>query len=362
MRRFVVVGCGPHGVAVSTALVKAALPGTHVCVADPNPDPLYGWSRRAAGIGMDQMRSPWVHHVAREPMSLLEAVGRAWHSTTPTVAEFESHALAQFSTYPPRLVRAGVRSLDRDTGSHPHWVLGLDDGTLLEADAVVVAVGLEPHRRAGLGGVPIPTCAVQEHGGKVAVVGGGHTATTAVRRLVTTGAQVDLFAPSGLLVYQTDVDAGWFGPMHLNRYWSCAFPDRVAHLQLARRGSTPPGLARWLEGQERDGTLTLVHQRVDHVELQSDLSLVHASGGIWGPYEAVYEGIGYRVDAKNIDWLAPWVSTVSGWPIVDTSLQAAQGLFMTGPLAELELGPAGRNLWGAQRAIGRILEELKRAG
>ncbi|MGQ0623211.1 MAG: NAD-binding protein [Sporichthyaceae bacterium] len=55
----------------------------------------------------------------------------------------------------------------------------------------------------------------------------------------------------------------------------------------------------------------------------------------------------------------PWViRRVDGWPVVDQSLQVAPGLHVMGPLAELELGPAGRNLWGAQRAATRLVDAI----
>lgn len=54
-------------------------------------------------------------------------------------------------------------------------------------------------------------------------------------------------------------------------------------------------------------------------------------------------------------WLAPHVErTCGGLPILDPALTAAPGLHVLGPLVELELEPAGRNLWGAMRAAERL--------
>ena len=43
-----------------------------------------------------------------------------------------------------------------------------------------------------------------------------------------------------------------------------------------------------------------------------------------------------------------------GFPIIDSGLQWGPGLFVTGWLAELELGPLARNIVGARMAADRI--------
>ncbi len=52
-------------------------------------------------------------------------------------------------------------------------------------------------------------------------------------------------------------------------------------------------------------------------------------------------------------------TTQGGWPIVDSSLQWHSGLYLTGALAELELGPAARNIIGAHLAYRRLENEWK---
>jgi hypothetical protein len=44
-----------------------------------------------------------------------------------------------------------------------------------------------------------------------------------------------------------------------------------------------------------------------------------------------------------------------GYPIVSQSLEWAQGLHVSGPLAELEIGPAARNIIGARMAGQRLV-------
>ena len=45
-----------------------------------------------------------------------------------------------------------------------------------------------------------------------------------------------------------------------------------------------------------------------------------------------------------------------GYPIVDRGLRWHPRIYVSGPLAELELGPAARNIAGARRAGDRLVE------
>lgn len=366
MHQVVVIGAGPHGVAAAGALTEVFGPG-EVVVVDPEEVPLAAWSRRAEAIGMDCMRSPWVHHVSRHPHALLNFQlpdSRTGLDHTPSVALFEAHAHDCFARAAPSraggtvvdLVRAGGTDV---SGARSTWSVHLaGEAEPLRAGRVVVATGLGPHRRPGLGGVPLPEATVRPHRRRVAVIGGGHTGATAARKILAGGGRVDLFAPAGLRVMKTDVDPGWFGPRYLTAYERATPETRLARLREARRGSTPPGLAAWLRARIPPGLLRVLRRRALGVSYtRAGASVVVAGGPAHGPYEEVYEAVGYHVDVGNVPWLARHVGAVhGGWPVLDRYLQAAPGLHVLGALAELELGPAGRNLWGAQRAAERLLD------
>ena len=48
-----------------------------------------------------------------------------------------------------------------------------------------------------------------------------------------------------------------------------------------------------------------------------------------------------------------------GDPIVDSNLCWHPRIYVTGPLAELELGPVSRNIAGARRAGDRIIDAIR---
>ena len=60
--------------------------------------------------------------------------------------------------------------------------------------------------------------------------------------------------------------------------------------------------------------------------------------------------MGRAIEALQLP-LAP-----DGYPVVDEHLRWTPGLFVMGPLAELVVGPAARNLGGARMAAQRIVE------
>ena len=47
-----------------------------------------------------------------------------------------------------------------------------------------------------------------------------------------------------------------------------------------------------------------------------------------------------------------------GYPIVDSSLRWHPRVYVSGPLAELELGPVSRNIAGARRAADRLVASI----
>ena len=51
-----------------------------------------------------------------------------------------------------------------------------------------------------------------------------------------------------------------------------------------------------------------------------------------------------------------------GYPIVDSALRWHPRVYVSGPLAELELGPAARNIAGARRAGDRLVDAVRGPG
>ena len=68
--------------------------------------------------------------------------------------------------------------------------------------------------------------------------------------------------------------------------------------------------------------------------------------------------VGERPGGALVDQLAVSASLPCarcGYPIVDRSLRWHPRVYVSGPLAELELGPSSRNIAGARRAAERLV-------
>ena len=66
-----------------------------------------------------------------------------------------------------------------------------------------------------------------------------------------------------------------------------------------------------------------------------------------------------RPGGKFVDQLIEAASlpcSECGYPIVDETLCWHPGIYVSGPLAELEIGPSSRNISGARRAAKRIVK------
>jgi hypothetical protein len=353
-----VIGGGPHGVTMATALAEAVGPSS-VVLLDPCETPLAAWSARARAIGMERMRSPWVHHCGLDSDDLYRHAGPCGPVTDPTppVELFETHAqvrLERSGIVPVRAWACRIRPADEG------WEVTLHGQPPLAVGRVVLAGGLDPHRRRGLGGLPLPDGPAAARDGRVAVVGGGHTGASAALHILRAGGRVDLFASRGLRERRADVEPGWFGPKHLRSFVAGDAAHRRQRLREARVGSTTPHVAERLRALRPCGHLRIREGRVDAVAGSPGERVVcTALGEAHGPYEVVYEATGYEVAASNEPLLAGLDLPVhDGLPVLTDHLEALPGLHPTGALAELALGPAGRNLWGAQRAAERVVSAV----
>lgn len=363
---WLVIGAGPHGVRAATALAERH-GADAVHVVDPHHEPLVRWERQRRSLGMRRLRSPWVHHCGDRAGELRAFAPSRSGTWTPPVEVFEDHARQRWAHSGVRQRQGVVVDLRREGRG---WRVGLADGGSLHATRVVAAPGLAPHARAvpeGVHRVPsdAPPQGWEVAGRRVAVIGGGHSAATAALSLLEVGAaRVDLLAPGGLRAQQTDVDPGWFGPKHLRDFWRADVPTRWAQLAASRVASVTPSMRGALDRARQAGSLRLRPIRVLDAHATAEGSAVHLRGTladdravVLGPYARAFAATGFAVSVRNVPWLARLdLPTLGGLPCLDRRLAAAPRLHVLGALAELELGPAGRNLWGAMRAAERLVE------
>lgn len=392
MLDWLIIGGGPQGVHIGVRLSgRGGASRNAVGVLDPHGDPMHEWRIVTAGLGMAYLRSPVVHHLGRRSLELVEFAERRRHTLTmppfrgryrrPSLELFDAHALhcAREAGLTEMWHRGSAATLVR---ARRGWRVETEQGSL-EARRVVLAAGssrrlarpawargleacvshaLDPERPA------VPP-------GRVLVVGGGLSAAQAAMKLADDGHPVTLLSRHLPRVHRFDSEPGWLGPKLMRAFKAEGDPRRRREMIAAarHRGSMPSDVHHALRAAEAAGRVQRRTGSVTHGRGESGgirLSIAEAGteqGDAFDPLwvRHVVLATGYAADASSPPWITDLAERLGlplapcGAPLTDTALQWAPGLHVTGPLAELELGPVARNLAGARRA-GEILAAVAR--
>jgi glycine/D-amino acid oxidase-like deaminating enzyme len=391
---WLIVGGGIHGTYLSHVLLQQrGVPRDRVRVLDPHEAPLAYWDRFTRNTGMQYLRSPAVHHLDFHPNALRRFAKRSpGKKFARFVPPYERPGIALFREHNRALVEqhglADVRIQERATGVACHGAhlrIETPKGAL-EARNVVLALGLSEQpcipewassaRKAGVqvdhifdGAFRIESVGAAD---RVLVVGGGITAAQVALSLTSSRpGRVTLVLRHALRKHQFDSDPGWLGPKNMTAYSQTR--DLAARRRMIaearNRGSVPPEVFAQLRRASELGLL----------DFRAESSVAGASRGRDGDVEVRLESgerlavdrivlaTGFLTQRPGGEWLTKSIEALGlscagcGYPIVDAGLRwlAPTGtpypLFVSGPLAELELGPSARNIIGARHAGERIV-------
>ena len=381
---WLIIGGGIHGVHIAARLIgEANVAPERLRIVDPGERLLQRWRSCTETTGMTHLRSPVVHHIDLEPWALenfaieldrQEPDAFAPPYQRPSLALFNEHCDRVIETY--GLAALHIRGRAEACVVRCEGVsVSLDDGEHIEADRVVLAIGASdqpawptwaPREHARVHHIFAPDFdAWPSRGEEVAVIGGGISAGQVALRLVARGHLVHFVSRHALRQHQFDSDPGWLGPKYMQGFEQdrdhCRRREVIT--EARHRGSAPPdvcdalrrAIARerlvWHGGEitsmeeAPDGALSLCFSRGTSLEVDRVLL---ATG-----FEPARPG-GAMVDALVASASLPCARC--GYPIVDGALQWHPRVHVSGPLAELELGPAARNIAGARRAADRLVD------
>ncbi len=385
---WLIVGAGAHGVHLALALLAGAgVERERLRLLDPQDRPLARWRRCAATVGMQFMRSPSVHHLDGPPFSLAGfARERGFDPkrdfrapyNRPSTRLFNAHCDALLDG--ARLAELCVRGRAIDLVEAGEKIEVVTETGRIAADRIVLALGSDRLARpawaaqlADAGVRPAhlfdedfdaPALAGVE---RLVVVGGGISAVQfALARGREGHGAVTLLTRAPLREAQFDSDPGWLGPLELDGFRREGdMGRRRAMIDAARnRGTVPREILRELRRAQRRGRVEvreaeIVDARVDRrgvVELWPQARPIIRA-------DRVVLATGFA-RARPGAWLDPAIARLAlpcaacGYPIVDRALRWHPRIHVSGALAELELGPAARNIAGARMASERLLEHL----
>ncbi len=385
----IVVGTGIHGVHLASSIVEARIVARdRVLLVDPHREFLQLWNRRVHNCCMDFLRSPGSHGLAPNFYDLRRMMRsrRDWIPPyrRPAVSLFHRHARERIRTYLDGLqrVQGTVRTIN-DTG--PFRLVVGPAGETYTSRTVILATGMgAPHVPEALRSVYDRSNRVVHvydtefdplelfRGERVLIAGGGIAALHLAGALARRDLDVTIWTRDRMTVHQFDSDPCFTGPRCGDRF--AAIEDDAARLELIlanrRPGSVPPDL---FERFQRDLQQGIHHQK--YIEVKecrlhgTEIEVVggtrdHETRDVTDRFDRVISCTGFEPGPPARDLLERIARDVDaplgagGFPRVDHTLSWLPGLYVTGGLADLALGPPARNIIGAHLARRRVLPQL----
>jgi len=382
---WLIVGGGIHGTSISNALVKTGK-STHenLRVVDPHPEPLAVWNISTSNTGMEYLRSPGEHNLDIGSGGL-KRFARERHSGNaefysryqrPTLALFNAHckSLIKENDLAELRINATALSLKKMTSS---FVLQTTSGEI-ESKRIILAIGSSdclsiPTWAEVLIAKACPVAHIfsphfkqqrEKEWGRAAVIGGGISAVQLALSLAKEKpGKVILIHSKVLKTNQFDADPCWLDARCLRLIKRQSdFGERRRIVDNARHwGSFPEEIRRELDLAIRKGALVC---RLDSVLTatgdQSSVKLKMSSSEETEA-ELVVLATGHKRCLPGGNFIKQAINKLDlpcapcGFPVADEYLRWSYGLFVTGPLAELVIGPASRNIIGARFAGQRII-------
>lgn len=360
------------------------MPQDKLRVLDPHPEPLARWNACTKNAGMGFLRSPVVHHIDIPSHSLMHFTdngeGKALKSFIdpffrPSTRLFAAHA--RHVIRKNQLDELRIQGRARGLSALPEgWRVETESGSL-EARKVLLALSasempLWPDWGRALkeAGAPIDHVFAPEFDREkvpefrsAVVIGGGITgAQLAMALAARQPGKVTLLSPHVPRVHRFDSNSGWMGPRNLQRF--CAEPEMARRREIIRgarhKGSMPAEVRGTLRRAAELGKLALRISTVEQASFAGGMVSLRCEDGTVLESDRVVLATGFEATRPGGPWLDRTIEehglplAPCGYPIVDPSLCWSRGLYTTGALAELELGPPARNIIGARHAAERI--------
>jgi len=391
MLDWLIIGGGIHGTYLSLYLTqRKSIAPDRIRVLDPYPQPLALWHHFTANTGMSYLRSSHAHNLHFDPFSLITFTRtRAGQPLADFIEPYGRPSLELFNTHSQLLIERYKLEALRETGRAQGlqrltngWRVETDSGSL-DAQNVILAFGNteRPHW-------PTWACEAQAAGanihhlfdpnynrtapeGETLVVGGGITSAQVATTLsIQSPGSITLLMRHEPRLHQFDADLGWITHQYLDAYHQeTDYTRRRDMIRGARhRGSMPGDVARELDQAVQHGLLDLRIDEIVHVRLsdnkQSKSMTVELASGEKLTVDHLILATGFETNRPGGDWLDEAINQYAlplapdGFPMVDQRLCWSSGLFVSGSLAELEVGPVARNFVGVKLAAERIGDSL----
>lgn len=378
MLDWLIIGGGIHGTHIALKL-KAS--GCHnFRILDPHPELLYNWKWCTCNTGMQYLRSPEVHHIGVQPFDLKKFVTQSSSqqkayispNNRPSLSVFNAYADLQLKTH--NMDELHEQATATQITIEPSGISVDTDQGKISARRVVLALGktnqlLWPGwaselkvRNSSINHVfdtNFTTESLQKATQKVIIGGGLSAAQLALRLLKDSEGQVVICSPHPLKKSDYDTNPGWMGS---NFYEDTPYSNRRNMISQARnRGTITIATYRELQKHIAKKNLTLKVAKVRKADfLTPELMLLFLNNGESLVANEIILATGFEKQRPGgilVDRLIEQYGldcAECGYPIPSKTLEWENGIFVTGPFAELELGPTAANIIGARHAAQRL--------
>ncbi|MGF2614816.1 lysine N(6)-hydroxylase/L-ornithine N(5)-oxygenase family protein [Rossellomorea vietnamensis] len=384
MHNWIIIGGGIHGCTIAAFLLKSGRASAgDILIIDPNDKPLSNWKRNTERIGMEYLRSPAVHHIDLNPFSLKKAASpqdsRAFYGyyKRPLLSFFNEHSdeVLKQTGLDEAWMQGRVMDVTRESES---WRVFTEEGDMAEGRNIVIAISLndQPVIPQWAAELQHPNSRFIHHifspslpdfeklKPPIAVIGGGITAAhTCIKLSRLFPGKVTLLKRHPFRVHNFDSNPGWLGPKYMEGFLKLDdYQKRREAIQRARhQGSITSELNAKLSRLTRVGALKVVDGEVTSADMETSAVILKLKGGSQVEFRSVLLATGFQPAMPEQEWLKKLILQHNlqcahcGYPIVKPTLEWCPHLYVSGPLAELEIGPVSRNISGARKAAERIV-------
>lgn len=382
MLEWLIIGGGIHGTHLAHVLLnRCGVARSDLAILDPNNQLLTSWTRRTTNTGMRYLRSPRVHHLDLEPFALERfANSKGYDAPSNWIAPYYRPAYELFQVHTNHIIKTHQLEQQHIIGracalvrERQVWRIDTDSHSLY-AKSVVLALG-NTHLKIPAWAIPYyPHDGRVQHvldlrfkrenlspASRVLVVGSGISAGQLALSLMG-GHEVTLLSRESLRHVDFDSSPCWLGPACLKAFAQADHERRRWMIGEARqRGTLAQDVYADVGQALEDGQMRFCLGDIAKVtEGANGVLQVHLHDRSTFSVDNIVLATGFEAKSPAQTWLKPTVEghrlpvARCGYPILNESLRWSDGLYVTGALAELEVGPASANIFGARAGADRI--------
>lgn len=391
MYKCIIIGGGIQGTTMASYLMRQKkVTMDELLIIDPHAEPLADWHRCTNAIAMPFLRSPSVHHLDVNPLSLRtfiksnkynEKASFLGRLKRPSLSLFEEHCnyLIEELSLKKCWKQGSVKAISQNEKG---WKIKLHNNQHLYGKNLILAIGnsqqlhwpdwslpLKDRSNAPIHHVfdtDLPN--LENMQPPFTVIGGGISAVHLTLKLHHIfPKQVTLLKRHPFRIHDFDSDPGWLGPKkQVAFHKTYSYQSRREQIVKARnKGSIPRELHTKLLHLKRHNDKIIADGEIYEGRVEKGLiNLYDKSNQLLQRSGTVILATGFQKTLPGKQWLTPVIEENSlkyaecGYPIVTKNLEWGPNLYVMGALAELEIGPIARNISGARQAAQRIVQAI----